>query len=478
MLRRRDSPRPRNGTGNGDRVLHGTIEGRVIMATTHTSGRIIAALLATTLLAATLIGGCSGGPQMPRLSDLNPFAEKEVPLPGKRVPAGLTQTRAGLEVASIDKPITLPAPHGNDSWPQPGGTPANAPGHLVLGTTLRQTWSADAGTGSSSQGRLTASPIVVEGRVLVLDTNGRVSAFTMSGSSAWRVSLVPPGEKAYKGFGGGLAAQDGRVYVATGFGIVYALEVATGRKVWEKNLNAPIRSSPTAAQGRVFIMTSDGATVALSATDGQEMWKHQGLPEKAAILSNASPAVDGDVVVVPYPSGELVALKISDGQPLWTESLARSRLASSLGSMTDAARPAIDAGTVFAVGHSGRMIATSARTGERIWSLNVPGIQAPMVGGEIVYVVDTTGALMAITRRDGKVVWTIKLPGSSTWSGPVLAGNKLWLTSNKGQLIGVDAVTGKPDGAINIGTPTYIAPVVAGGRLFVLTDKARLIAFQ
>jgi outer membrane protein assembly factor BamB len=100
------------------------------------------------------------------------------------------------------------------------------------------------------------------------------------------------------------------------------------------------------------------------------------------------------------------------------------------------------------------------------------------VAGESVFVVDTTGQLMAITRRDGKIQWTVKLPGSNTWSGPVLAGNRLWLASNKGQLVGVDAATGRVETKQDLGQPIYIAPVVAGGRMYVLTDKAKLIALN
>ena len=437
--------------------------------------RIMGVIVVST---AALLGACSDGPQLPKISDLNPFAEKEVPLPGKRIPVALTENKAGLVVAAADKPIVLPAPRQNDSWPQPGGTANNAPGHLALNAQLRQAWSADAGSGSSTSGRLTASPVVADGKVLTLDTNARVTAFSLTGAVVWRAALTPEKEKDFKGFGGGIAVEGGRVYVATGFGYVYALDGQNGRRLWEKNLNSPIRSSPTAAGDRLFIVTSDGNAMALAAADGAELWKHQGLPERAAILSNASPAVDGDVVVMPFPSGDLIALRISDGQPVWSESLARTRLASSLGSMTDAARPVIDGGTVYAVGHSGRMVATNARSGERLWSLNVPGIQPPAISGDMVFVVDTGGQLMAITRRDGKVLWTTKLPGANTWSGPVIAGNKLWLASNQGHLIGVDAATGKPDAAQNLGTPIYTSPIVAAGKMFVLTDKARLIALN
>lgn len=429
-------------------------------------------------LAAALLGACSDGPSLPRLSDLNPFAEKETPLPGKRIPVSLSETRAGLDVAPADRPIALPAPRQNDSWPQPGGPSNNAPGHVALAAAPRQAWSADAGSGSSKQGRLTANPIVADGKIYTLDAHGRVTAFTPNGGAAWRVSLTPDKEKDYKGFGGGLAAEGGRIYAATGFGIVYALDAQNGKKLWEKNLTSPIRSSPTAAGDRLFVVTSDGHTHALAGSDGRELWTFQGLPEKAAILSSSSPAVDGDVVVVPYPSGDLIALRASNGQQLWSESLARSRLASSLNSMTDVGRPVIDGGVVYAVGHSGRMVATNAKTGERVWSINVPGLHAPAVAGDMLYVVDTGGQLMAITRRDGKVLWTTKLPGANTWAGPVLAGGKLWLASDKGTLVGVDAATGKPDGPQNLGAPVFTSPVVAGGRMFVLTDAAKLLALN
>jgi outer membrane protein assembly factor BamB len=439
------------------------------------------AVLAGTLslLVALSLTGCAGSePQIPKLSDLNPFAEKETPLPGKRIPVSLTETHAGLDVASIDHPIVLPPPQSNDSWSQPGGTPYNVMGHVALGASLRQVWTADGGTGSSSYGKLTASPIVADGRVFTLDTRGRVSAFSPSGAAVWRVSVAPPSEKEQNGYGGGLAADNGRIFVATGFGWVVALDSQSGKKLWEKNLNSPIRSSPTAAEGRVFVLSADGISRALAAADGAELWTHQGLIEKASLLTNASPALAGDLVVMPYPSGEVVALRIADGQPAWTESLARTRVASSLGSMTDAARPVVDGGAVFAVGHSGRMVATTARDGQRLWSLSIPGIQAPAVAGDNVFVVDTGGQLMAITRRDGKIAWTTRLPGANTWSGPVVAGNRLWLTSNKGQLVGVNAATGKVEAQMPLSGPSYIAPIVAGGRLFVLTDAARLLAFQ
>ena len=427
------------------------------------------------VLCCLTLAGC--GDSMPRLQDLNPFAEKEVPLPGKRVSV-IQQENISSDLATAAKPVTLPPQHANDTWSQPGGLPNNAPGHLALAGSLKTAWSLSIGTGSSFYGKLTASPIVYDGRAYALDAAGKVTAIGAGGAVVWKASTTPANETDQEGFGGGLAADSGRLYAATGFGYVVAFEARGGKKLWEKSLGSPLRASPTAVGDRIFVVTKEGQVMCLSGADGTELWTFTGTSERASILVNASPAVEGDAVIVPYPTGDIVALRVTDGQPIWSESLARTRTASSLAAMSDAARPAVTGGVVYAVGHAGRMVATGVKSGERIWSLTVASIQPPWVAGDNVFVVDTGGQVMAVTRGDGKIQWATKLPGNATWSGPVLAGNRLWLTSSKGQLASVEAVSGKVASTQDLGSPIYIAPIVAGGRMYILTDNAKLIALN
>lgn len=459
----------------------------------------IAALAALALAPATVLGGCSDSlPSLPKMGELNPFKETVPPLPGKRIPVLAANDRQMGELAEASGPIVIPPPRLNESRSQPGGEPSNAPGNLALTSpSLREAWSASIGKGTTKVGRVAASPIVYDGRVFALDSEGTVSAFSVSGGSAlWRQSLAPttdktgPGLSALTGnilyltaedgggYGGGIAADGGRIFAASGFGAVIALDPATGNRIWEKALGVPVRTAPTVAGDRVFVLTVEGKLVCLSTTDGTELWAVRGLPQQASLGLNTSPAVADDVVVVPYSTGDLIALRVADGTGLWSESLSRNRTTSQLAAMSDAARPAIDNGTVFAVGHGGRMIATVAKTGERLWSVSVPSTQPPCVAGESVFVVDTSGQLMALHRRDGKIQWTTKLPDSNIWSGPMMANGILWLTSKDGHLVGVDAATGRVSGQMTVGSPVYIPPVVAGGRMYVLTDNARLVAFN
>lgn len=459
-----------------------------------------ATLLTSAVLGATLTaGGCADSlPSLPKVSELNPFKETTPPLPGKRIPVLPAQDRKVGELAEASAPIVLPPPRANEAWAQPGGEPNNAPGHLALSrSTLQQAWTTSAGRGSSKVGRVSAPPIVYDGRVYTLDSDGVLAAFSTSGGSAiWKDNLKPTTDKQGPGFsaitqnilyltaedgggyGGGVAADGGRIYAASGWGAVMAFDPATGKRLWERPLGVPIRSAPTVAQDRIFVVTIEGRLYCLSTADGAELWVMRGLPQQASLGLNASPAVAGDVVVVPYASGDVVAVKASDGSGLWSESLSRQRTTSHIASMSDAARPALDNGTVFAVGHGGRMVATSAESGERLWSANIASTQPPWVAGENVFVVDTTGQLMALNRQDGKVKWTTKLPGGNIWAGPTLANGTLWLVSKEGQLTGVDATTGRVTGQMSVGGAAYIAPVVAQGRMYVLTDSAQLVALN
>jgi outer membrane protein assembly factor BamB len=467
------------------------------------SSRPVPRALALIGLGACALAGCSSDslPSLPSVGQLNPFKEKQAPLPGRRIPVLPANEKVPGELADASAPLVIPPPIVNEEWTQPGGMPSNVMGNLALSASPREVWRANAGSGSSGKGRIIASPIVAGGRIFTLDSDGTATAFSVSGGSQiWSQSLAPtPPQTAQAGggfssfttgslfslgggdgggYGGGLAADNGRLFGATGFGAVIALDPATGKRLWEKNLGAPVRSSPTAVADRVFVLTTEGRVYCLSGIDGAELWSARGLPSQASLSLNASPAVEGEIVAVPFPTGDVQGLKILDGSPVWSESLTRIRSESQFASMTDASRPAIENGVVYAIGHAGRMTATNARNGERLWTLNAPGTQTPWVAGESVFIVDTRAQIMAISKRDGKIQWTAKLPASGAWSGPVLAGNQLWAISSKGLLAAVDPMTGRVLGQQDVGSGSYIAPIVAGGRMYLLTDSAKLIALQ
>lgn len=441
--------------------------------------RLIGAVLLAAL--AVSLPGCGGSGALSSLENTlkNPFAKDEEKLPGERV-AVITDPNVALaDPAELGRPIVIPSAQANASWSQPGGSPSNNLGHLALSEQVRKVWSADAGTGSSSSGRLSAVPLVADGKVYTLDAGGTVSAFSSaSGAKLWSASVTPDNEKSREGFGGGLAMDGGRLYAATGYGTVVGIDPSNGSVLWTKRIGKPIRSSPTASGGKIYFVSADNVLYALNDSDGQQLWTARGLPQAATLLSNVSPAVSGSIVIAPFPAGDVAAYEIGSGKAAWSDSLTRSSETTAAGILGDPARPVIDHGVVFAVSHGGKMIAVSESTGERLWTRNLGSTQMPWIAGDTVYIVDLGGKLIALARADGKVRWTSELPASSRWNGPVLAGGKLWLVSGDGLLVGADARTGQISAQVDLDTRVFVSPVVAGGRMYILADNAQLIALN
>ena len=312
------------------------------------------------------MAGCGGSDAFTSISKKlsNPFSKKETPLPGERVAVITDSTLVSVDPAEAARPIQLPPQQTNASWSEPGGSPANNLGHLTLNDELRKVWAADAGTGSSSSGRLSAVPLVADGKVFTLDAAGTVSAFSSaSGGRVWSASVTPENEKRKEGFGGGLALDGGHLYAATGYGTVVSLDAGSGAVVWNKRIGEPIRSAPTAAGGKIYFVTAGNILYALSDADGQQLWTSRGLPQAAVLLSNVSPAVNGNIVVAPFPAGDVAAFDVSSGKESWHDSLARSSETTASAILGDPARPVIDHGVVFAVSHGGKMIAVSEFVG-------------------------------------------------------------------------------------------------------------------
>jgi len=411
------------------------------------------------------------------------------PLPGERISV-LTleqQLEADPRIAGLQ--VILPAPYVNANWAQPGGFPDNVLHHLDAPDAIAEVWSADAGAGSSGDGRLTAPPIAADGRVYVLDAEGGVRAFDAeSGTRLWAVDLTPEDADSEEGFGGGIAFDAGALFVATGFGTVVALDASSGEEFWTYNGRTPFRAAPSAVGGRVFAISFDNQITALAQATGEVLWTHQGIQETAGILGSPSAAVSGDTLIVPYSSGELFALRVENGQEIWNDTLTRTLSNTALANISDiAGRPVIDRDRVFAISHAGRMVSIDIRTGERVWTRSLSGVQTPWVAGDFIFLVTTSAEVLALSRRDGRIRWVTQMPrftdpddreGSISWSGPVLVGDRLLLASSTGEARAVSPYNGETLGEIDIPRGTFISPTVANKTVYILTDAAELLAFR
>lgn len=430
----------------------------------------------------SLLGACE------TLEDLDPFGQKEKPLPGERISILVNERSLQADVAPGEANIVLPAPSQNDQWPMAGGYANHSMHHIAVSDTLAEVWSSDIGTGADDERRFIGPPVVASGRIYTMDTESEVRAFNIEdGDRIWSTDLEDEIDDDGH-IGGGLAYERDRIFVATGYGVVFALNATTGDIIWSENTKVPLRAAPTVRGGRVFIITVDNTLIALDARDGSTLWTHSGAQETASILGSASPAVESGIVIAPYTSGELYALRADTGRVLWQDNLVSIRRTGAVASLSQIrGRPLIDRGRVIAISHAGVMAAIDLRTGRRIWSRQIGGAESPWVAGDFVFTITNDNELIAVSRDDGKVIWVLGLPKFEdpedqedpiTWTGPLLVSDRLIVAGSTGEALAVSPYSGQLLGIEELPDGIAVPPISAGGFVFFLADDAELAAYR
>ena len=415
-------------------------------------------------------------------------AGKHTPTVGNRVPILVAENAIVADRTIADVPVLLPAAAANDSWTQPGGNAAKSMGQLTLAATPARAWSATINGGSNRE-RLAASPVVAENKLFVIDVEGTVHAYAAdTGAALWTAAVPKDRENRQSRFGGGVSYDEGTVFATDGVGDVVALKAADGAPVWRAKPGGPLRGSPTVSNGTVYVLSQDDQMFALNQDTGVVNWAAQGTAESQGVFGVAAPAAGQGTVVAGFSSGELNAYRYENGRQLWQDALSRTSITTSVSSIADIdAAPIVDNGRVYAVGQGGRMVALELGSGRRLWEQNLAGISTPWLAGEWLFVVTDDARLVCLSASSGKARWIVPLQrfrnmkkrkGPITWSGPVLAGNRLVLTNSRGEVVFANPTDGAVTATMRGNAPFTLGPVVANGMLFTLDQKGRVTAYR
>ena len=442
------------------------------------------AKLLLALAATTTLGGCAV------IDGVRGDSGKKgnTPTIGSRVDILGIERDTEVDPALAGFAVTLPPVALNEAWAQPGGNASKSPGHVELGQGLSRIWTAKV-TGANPRARLAASPVMSDGRIYVVDTTARVTAFDANtGAQIWSNALEIEKDGKPSRFGGGVSATGTNVFATNGVGDVASLAADTGALAWKKRPAGPLRGAPTLSNGNVYVMTQDNQIYALRQSDGEAQWNEAGPVSASGIFGVGAPAAAQGTIIAGYSSGELAAYRYENGRSLWSDTLSRTAMSTSVSTLTDIdADPVIDRGRVFALGKGGRMASYELVSGQRIWEINIAGISTPVTSGEWVFVMTDEARLLCVARSTGKIRWISKLQRYKnekkkkkpiSWYGPVLAGGRLVIANSHGAVWSVAPDEGTATEILDVGNDVSLAPIVANNILYILDDSGRISAFR
>jgi outer membrane protein assembly factor BamB len=183
--------------------------------------------------------------------------------------------------------------------------------------TGRERWSFDG------HGPVRTAVAAAGGRVFAIAENQDTFQATVyaigadAGKEDWR--FAPTGAAS---FASAVSVAEDRVFVALGDRKARALDVETGRLLWEAIVQAPFgpASTPAIVDGDVLFADISGTLERFDGATGERRWRFR-FP--AAIVDSAPLVVDG-YVVVGLVDGALVAVDAVSGRQVWDLDLGSS----------------------------------------------------------------------------------------------------------------------------------------------------------
>ena len=276
---------------------------------------------------------------------------------------------------------------------------------------------------------------------------------------------------------------------------VLCFDKTTGQQLWQTKLNQGgfvkqihannTHASPTIAtsDGRLFVVLNNHRSVQLSALDfeGKILWQKNTGPfiPKFPFGFGSSPCVYKDLVIVlsDYPQdGFVAAYRQSDGKEMWrtkrgnTSSFATPIVANINGQdqllisgsavrgydpatgkelwsvngpwQVTCGTPVWDGDLVFVSGGFPvrATVAVSASQGKIVWQNQVKAYEQSLLAHNgYVYCHADSGAAYCWRASDGQEMWKGRVTGKGVSASPVLVGDKIFMTSEKGETTIIEA---------------------------------------
>lgn len=279
----------------------------------------------------------------------------------------------------------------------------------------------------STGGQIWSSPTAADGRLFVGSGDGLVYGIDLTTGRQLRGWPYDTEGYVYSS----PAVADGVVYVGSSAaggndrGKVHAIDIATGAALrgWPVTIEGQqVFASPIVRDGKVYVGGTNDIFYIIDAKTGD----YSKIDLESMIWSTA--AIAGDVAYVGLQDSSVVALDLTNGAILWTFETNQAVISS----------PAIAGGTVYVGAYDGCVYAIDAERGTERWRFQTGGEvdSSPAVANGVVYVGSWDGNLYALDSDTGRRIWSYGTQGK-IWSSPALGSDAVFFSSDDEHLYAV-----------------------------------------
>ncbi len=386
-------------------------------------------------------------------------------------------TTLQIESGALDSNI-IPDAVITSEWPH---EMAQFSGNIKGSTLSNVTSAAVIGEGYDWGEHAIAPSAIIAGDIAVaMDGRGYISAHKITGSILteilWQNDAIASDDDIITG---GLAISEGVIFAITSHGDLVAINVKNGKKLWQQNLNEPIRASLKLRGNNLLVVTADSQLLCFDKSSGAALWQHRSVAQNSGMFGTSLPAINDNALILSFPSGDLSSLNPDNGELLWSDSLQKTDASGKTNRLFSGvdANPILDDNLLISGNLEDLTIAHDATSGARIWELATGIAHNPWVAGDGAFAITNHGEMLAIHKYRGVVAWSSKFAQNNNvrYYGAFLLNGQLLALSQLGEVFAFSPVSGKKLWVRELDYNIAASPAFSGKNALLVTNDAQLL---
>ena len=259
---------------------------------------------------------------------------------------------------------------------------------------------------------------------------------------------------------------------------IYALDINSGKLVWSNKNNSPFNSQIKILDDKVYLVDAQNSIHCFSINDGKKIWKFN--TDKPLIKSQKklSLVIKDEKVIFNNSIGDITAINNLDGKLIWQTPTQSSKIYKEA-MFLNTSDLVIKNNSIIFSNNTNNFYSIDIETGSVNWKQKLNSSLRPVSVNEFIFTITNEGYFVVLSENGNIIRSTYLLKSMKKkkrkqikFTGFVLGGKNIFLSSSIGRLFIINVLTGKVDEILKIDNEKISRPSVYKNNLYITKNNS------
>ena len=384
---------------------------------------------------------------------------------------------------SLTKNITLSKARKNAEWTTSNLNNQNFLGNIYLMDIQNKSLKKKIGKNKFSMHKNISTILAHTNNLIFSDDKGTIYNINKYGKINWKKNIY---KKSYKRIYKHLtfSISKNNIYIADNIGLVYSINLFTGKLLWIKNYGLPLKSNIKIFNNKIFLIDQDNKIISLDTKDGSLIWDILSISSFIKTQNLLSLAISKEgYLFASTSSADLLKIDSNTGNIIWSRNTAGSLYANATDFFTSSDIVISESQIFFSSGTS--FFSYNIDDGAIKWQNEISFSGPAIIDKQYVFIVSNNGYFVILNKDTGEIISSFNIlkilkrkKQNTQVTSFIMGSGKIYSTTSNGFLIVSSTQTGKAEYFKKIGEKNVSPLIINDGTLYILTENSKIIGLR